>query len=192
MSFSPIPKQRLTFHSGKTIFGEKYKSGIKQCLYVTSKLILEEHINIDGYIDIKYTIDEYELWSYIYYLYYYNHDIIDEFKQMDNIIGNQLNTGKINAENMYYVVRSVVEKSRLRTNWNIEKIPLTKLIYFVKHIIDKYGDKIRIPILELYRSHLNDNRLDSANIKVRTGDKNARINTDPNTIRNSDIVISIK
>lgn len=192
MKNKAFEKHRLSFTSqqGKMIFGEHFKSGKQAAIQAAAKLLLSDQLNQDGTINennISY-LSDHDVWSYIYYLYSFNNEHINEFIKMKD------EEGQASAELFYDVVRSRVDNSGLKTYYNIRKLNVPELIKFVKIVVQRYKKDLVNPVIDHYNIMLQAN-LNSAfkniNVVVRTGDENARIVTNPKNVAKSDIVIKI-
>lgn len=185
-------KQRVSFstHQGKEMFGEHFKSGQQAATQAAAKLLLTDALNTDGTININNIayLHDYDLWSYIFYLYCYNNEHINEFIQMKG------ENGKASAELMYDVVRSRVENTGLKTHYDLKKMSVPDLIKFVKVIVDKHGTELVNPVVDHYNMLLQANfeeAFKNIDVVVRTGKENAKIVTNSKDVQNSDIVIKI-
>lgn len=186
---SPIKKRRLTF---KDLFGNEFKSGKKAAIDNAAQLLISDHLNLDGTIDSTKITDLTEsiLWSYIYYLYIYNHNEIPEFTSMKSEDGNA------SAERFYDVVRSRVDGTILRYHNDLRKLTLIELVKFINIVIKKYGLKLKNPVIEHYNNMLiNDIQkyMQHLKVNIRTGERyQPVIVTDPVSVKSSDIIIDIK
>ena len=153
-------KKGLAF-TNNMVFGTKFKSTIGPCYCMVSKLIFEEKINIDGSINLEkvglFLKDE--LWSYIYYLYYYNNEFIDEFKDMKL-------RGKASAANFYKVVKGSQYDSSAPASLNV-----TTMVGYINEIIHKYNDDLFNPIIGFLDKILKTRTISKvSSIKVNIGD----------------------
>lgn len=192
MTSPDFQKRRLSFVSfqGKQVFGEQFKSGKQAAIQNAAKLLLSDQLNDDGTINENNTayINESELWSYIFYLYYHNRDRIQEFKIMSNEKGNA------SAENFYDVVSSVIENTGLKIHYNIRFLTKNELIKFIKIVIGRHKDDINNPVIDHYNAMLQtdiNQYFKNMKVVVRTGRENARIVRDQEDIKNSDIILRI-
>lgn len=118
-------------------------------------MLFENHINIDGTINVDTAslLRKYEIWSYIYYLYYYNHSVIQEFADMKNA-----KTGKASAMQFYDVVRRVVQNPLIpETSDNVVPFDVNTLIFFVNKMINTYGNNMMNPVV-VYLQKLLENK----------------------------------
>jgi len=146
-------KQRIAF-SRKEIFGSKFKATIDACFCVVSKMLFNDKINIDGTIDITEAsnLKKEELWSYIYYLYFYNHSNVTIFQSMTN-----KDNGKASAEQFYAAVVSLTENENENAytdvNVNVNSHPakpfdISTLIIFINEVIEEFGKELVNPIFD--------------------------------------------
>lgn len=192
MSVSNFEKHRLSFtsHQGKIIFGTHFKSGKKAAIQSAAKMLLSDQLTKKGTIDrnkLTY-MEDYDLWSYIYYLYSFNNEHIAEFVQMKG------EDGQASAEKFYDVVKSSIEHTGLRTQYLIEKLSVIDLVNFIDRVVYKYGDRLKNPVVDHYNQMLAGSYIDffkNIDIVVRTGRDNARVVRDPRNVANSDIIITI-
>ena len=129
-------KQRIAF-SKKELFGNHFKPGIDACFCRVSRLVFENKINSNGTIDINKAgqLTRDDLWSYVYYLYFYNNTNIPTFTTMVN-----QNNGKASAPLFYQAI------------FGSESTPLNvdvpTLILFINESLEKYGDELVNPIFD--------------------------------------------
>ena len=129
-------KQRIAF-SKKELFGNHFKPGMDSCFCRVSRLVFEGKIMSNGRIDISNIkgLGKDDLWSYIYYLFFYNNTNIPIFTSMVN-----QNNGKASAPLFYQAV------------FQVENTPLNAdfptLIVFINDILDKYGEELVNPIFD--------------------------------------------
>ncbi len=198
------PRALVNF-SHAALFDKKFKSDIETCSCVVGRMVFSKKINIDGSIDIDHTVDirKYELWSYIYYLYYFNNTSIEEFVAMKNT-----KTGTASAENFYRTVRDVVDNQFVsHINNASEKdeviVPLDPrtLAYFINLMIHKYEDGLANPIMDYLRDLISQKpkaTFDSLLIKTGKTNDNVKItpgigtNANANAVRNANVKIDIK
>lgn len=160
VKYEKFKKKTISF-SNTNIFGAQFRSGIKLCFSVVAKMLFDDKITISGGIesDKADNITLTELWSYIYYLYYYNSNDIPEFNNMKDDDGNA------SGELMYNQVRIIVDEEEffnVRINKDVEIMHTTSLIYFINKMIIDYHDKIIIPVVEhlqnlLKKKNMNNN-----------------------------------
>lgn len=191
MSAKSFEKHRLSFtsHQGKMVFGKNFKSGRKAAVQTASRLLLSDHLMMDGSIDkshISY-LEDADLWSYIYYLYAFNNEHIPEFTQMKG------DDGLASAERFYDVVKSMVERSALRIQYRIERLSIGDLILFIDKIVAKHSERLVNPVVDHYNEMLLKTHSDSVrniDVVVRTGREAATVVSEPQQVKDSDIVIS--
>jgi hypothetical protein len=169
-------KKRIAF-SRKEIFGIKFQPTIDKCFCTVSKMLFNSEINTDGTIDITQSVNlkKEELWSYIYYLYFYNHTNVVIFKSMKN-----KENGKASGEQFYAAVISMVEGEEETTNTNVNTQPAksfdtTTLIIFINNVIEEFGNELVNPIFDYLSLLLKKNiltRISGITIKTNNEDNN--------------------
>jgi len=199
-------KHKIAF-SEKNIFGKKFKADIETCFCVISKLLFNEKINLDGTIDISF--NSYfnnnkkisELWSYIYYLCFYNRSFVPVFKRMMNKYNK-----KISAENFYSTVIIFTRDDIDPENIPIITLDARTLIIFINKVIEQYNKIMINPIFDYLgvlmkkNSILKGTPIGSAfgSIKIETGNnsnnykKSIKIVTNPSNIKNANVKISFQ
>lgn len=142
-------KSKLSFRS-KQIFESNFRASINTCFNVVAKMLFDGIINVDGTIDMKHTgrLRKYQLWSYIYYLYYYNHSTLD-------IFANMLEKDKANAYLFYEQVRLFVDSPYV-TAGTIKPLDVNSLIYFINKLIHTKGDSLTNPVIHFLQTLLSD------------------------------------
>lgn len=143
-------KSELSFRN-KTVFEKDFRANIDKTFCVVSKMMFMNRLNVDGSINIDQVgfLKKYELWSYIYYLYYYNNTSLEEFAGMKN-----RENGKANALLFYKNVSSVVDNQFI-SNGEIMPLDVNTLAYFVNLMVRKYGADMRNPVIDYLRHILN-------------------------------------
>ena len=181
------PKSRrkptsLVSFSNFSVFDKRFKNDIEVCTCVVSKMIFAKKVNIDGSIDVSNmpTLRKHELWSYIYYLFYYNHTSIDEFAQMKS-----KKIGVASAEGFYKTVREVVDNQYVKSMQNtlmretgVENVAVPMdvqtLIYFINIIVHKYGDNLTNPIIDFLKDMFMQRSQAAFNsLSIKTGPNNS-------------------
>ena len=181
-------KATLSFKS-IIMFGKEFKPSIDHSFCVVSKMMFFNHINIDGTIndDKASLLKKHELWSYIYYLYYYNNSSVEEFVKMKNP-----KDGKANALQMYRVVQEIVQNQFVPST-EIAPFDVNTLIYFINVITQRYGENMRNPVVDYLRKILGSKEAieQIKKFSLRTGAKpgNVVMVTDPKEVNNADIKI---
>jgi hypothetical protein len=191
-------KKRIAF-SIKRIFGSKFKPSIDICFCTVSKMLFNGKINTDGTIDItqlaNLKIDE--LWSYIYYLYFYNHTNVTVFKSMKNETN-----GKASAEQFYGTVISMAEVEVETLNINSQPAKAfdpTTLIIFINEVIEEFGKELINPVFDYLGILLKKNiltRLSGITIKTNetsnsVDNNKIKIVTDNAGIKNANVKFSL-
>lgn len=162
-------KKKLAF-SNKTVF-EKFSPSIDKCFCVTSRLMFEGRINIDGSVNMEQAgyLRKYQLWSYIYYLYYYNNTSVETFSTMMDP-----ENGKASAIRFYEVVKAVI-KNQFIPEDSIIPLDVNSLIYFINVMIHTYGQNMKNPITDYIHAILNSNKglvkIDKLTVKTGNEDK---------------------
>jgi hypothetical protein len=135
-------KKRLAF-SNQAVFEKKFSSGIDACYCVVSKMMFENLMNVDGTISHENagSLRKSDLWSYIYYLFYYNNSSVEEFVAMKD-----KKNGKASAIRFYEVVKAVV-KNQFVEEEEITPLDVNTLIYFVNIMIERYEGNMSNPIV---------------------------------------------
>lgn len=168
-------KQKLQF-SNKSVFGYAFKNNIDDCFCKTSKMLFAGKINPDGTIDESRadTFKKSELWSYIYYMYYYNSDDVDEFKAM-----RKKRTGQANAVLFYDVVKTVVDRQTVDINSAagdlVKPLNTMYLIKFINNVIADNDDKMLNPVIDYLKMLLSKKALlNLKGIKLVTGNQSGK------------------
>jgi hypothetical protein len=188
--YSYFEKHRLSFSSpkGKTIFGEHFKSGKQAAIQTAAKMLLSDQLNSDGTINASkaFELTTADLWSYIYYVYVFNKETIPEFESMRG------DDGLASAERFYDVVKSILDNTGLRPQYDIKKIDKDDLIKFVDKIVKREGDKLLNPVVVHYNGMVGT-LLEKAKLVVKTGNvgNNVKIVTNPDNVAKSDIIIKL-
>ncbi len=181
-------KKKLAF-TNELVF-EKFKADFDKCFCVVSKMMIKDVLNIDGSIDITKTgeLKKYELWSYIYYLYYFNNTTLEEFALMkDND-----NKGKASAIKFYEVVRNTVNNQFVPQD-KIIPLDVNTLSYFINILVHKYEENLTNPIVHYLQKLLNrkSDMIKLGKLSISTGNtgKNVEIVTNSNNVKNSNVRI---
>ncbi len=147
------PRALLNFKN-MGVFDKKFKNDIESCTCLVSKMLFAKKINVDGSIDVDNmnTLRKHELWSYIYYLYYFNNTSIDEFASMKG------NRGVASAENFYKTVKAYVDNKYVFNKSPQEKsvtsFDVQTLAYFINSIVHQYGNDLANPIINYVKDLL--------------------------------------
>lgn len=183
-------KSKLSFKN-QTIFEKAFRPNIDKAFCVVSKMMFFNTINVDGSInpEKESQLHKYELWSYIYYLYYYNNTSVEEFARMKNP-----DNGKANAVRFYRSVQEVVQNSFVPDD-KILPFDVRTLSFFINTLIHKYGNDLRNPVVD-YLQQLLNNKEAMAQLKkftLVTGQPpgNVSIVTDPQNVRRSNIRVTL-
>lgn len=162
----------ITFKK-KEIFGNKFIPSIKSSLQYTILLLTREIIIVGSSIAKAGTLDfnkgvnlsKTELWSYIYYLYYYNKNT--------NRVFNSMKKGKANAflfleSILNYVKASKIDKITLVTFINKIINDYKLLNPLIDNLVNIMNNKEVIPRLSeiLIKNGNVTNNVNSADIKI--------------------------
>jgi hypothetical protein len=181
-------KAGLSFKN-KLVFEKDFKPSVDNSFCVVSKMMFFNRINIDGTINVDQAsfLKKYELWSYIYYLYYYNNSSVEEFVDMKNS-----KDGKANAVLMYKVVQKVVDNQFIKEG-EIVPFDVNTLVYFINVITQRYGENLRNPVVDYLRKLVNNkDAMDQIRqFSLVTGRQpgNVVMVTDPKDMQNANIKV---
>jgi len=182
-------KKKVAF-TNKKVFGNRFKNNISLCFCKVTKMMFQEKINVNGTINIEMTNDLLleELWSYIYYLYFYNKGSIDLFKSMMD-----KKTRKATAIKFYETVIAYTDIRNSETSTKPAKpFDNTILIEFINKVLAEYKDDLINPVFD-YLFKIMQREVNLTGITVRTGDKgNVSVMTKPDNVKNSNIKITLK
>jgi len=147
--YKMFTKARLSF-AHKLVFEKDFKPNIERAFCVVSRMMFEDRINIDGTINMEQAgyLKKWQLWSYIYYLYYYNNSSVEEFVTMKNP-----KNGKANAVLFYESVRKVIQNQYIGQD-EITPFDVNSLIYFINVVSQKYGEDMKNPVVDYLRKIL--------------------------------------
>jgi hypothetical protein len=145
-------------------------------------MLFNANINVDGSIDVEKVgiLKKYELWSYIYYLYYFNNKTLNEFKAM-----RTEKNGKANAELFYNSVLATTSDSSVDNN---------TLIYFINLIVHNNVDNLINPVIDYLKKILSKEiipSLGSISVKTGTNSKNVNIITNANAVKNANVKVLV-
>lgn len=183
-------KQKVAFNN-KDIFGNKFSSNIESCFCSVSKMLFANIINIDGSIDVEKgpSLKKEQLWSYIYYLFYYNNknEKTPEFVNMKTE-----KNGKANAVKFYDVV--MIETKSAKGQGRPIVLDQNTLIFFINIIVHKYQRILVNPVIDYLNQILAKEiipSLGSLSIKTNsTPGKNVTIVTDPTKLSNANVKVN--
>jgi hypothetical protein len=154
-------------------------------------MLFNNRINVDGSIDVENAgfLKKYQLWSYIYYLYYFNNSSVEEFVMMKNKENN-----KAKAVLFYEVVKSVVQNQFVNTE-EIVSFDVNSLVYFINVIVHKYGINLRNPVIDYLRQLMSNKETVAKlrNFTLVTG-KDAdgvTLVTAPENVKNANIKVKL-
>jgi hypothetical protein len=171
-------KQRVSFKS-RDIFENKFSTNIDNCFCVVSKMLFARIVNIDGSIDLDKiaALGKHELWSYIFYLYHFNKDSVQEFTEMRNP-----KDGKANAVLFYDSVMKVHGGGSFSKD---------ALVYFINKMV--HTRELRNPIVEYVQDILNREvipALGSLTVKANSG--LLKVVTDPKEAEESNVKVRFR
>lgn len=181
-------KSKLSFKN-KAIFEKEFKPTIEKCFCIVSRMLFNNRINVDGSIDIENAgfLKKYQLWSYIYYLYYFNNSSVEEFVRMKNKENN-----KANASQFYDVVKSIIQNQFINSD-DIVSFDVNSLVYFINIMIHRYKDNLRNPVIDYLRQILSNKEAVAklSNFTLVTGEnnKNVTLVTNPQNVQNANIKV---
>jgi hypothetical protein len=147
-------RAKLSFMN-QAVFEKEFKSSIDNAFCVVSKMMWLNRINVDGTINMDQAtlLKKYELWSYIYYLFYHNHSTLDVFSAMKSE-----DNGKANAVLFYKTVATVVDNQFIKQSMDNGKFvafDVNTLIYFVNTVVQKYGEDLTNPVVQYLQRIVN-------------------------------------
>ncbi len=186
-------KSRVAF-TRKEIFGNKFKPNINACFCTVSKMLFADMINTDGTIDINKSVNfkKEELWSYIYYLYFYNNTNVNVFKSMKN-----KDNGKASAVHFYDTVISMVAEAEDDETKPPKPFDTTTLIIFINNVIEEFGRELVNPIFDYLGIILKKNvlsRISAITLKtvnVGTNSGKIKIVTDEKNVANANVKVTL-
>lgn len=189
-----IPKSRLTF--GTQAVFERFTPAVDAAFCVVSRMMFFDKIEVDGTIreaDLS-RLRVGELWSYIYYLYYYNSSSVEEFVRMKEG-GEGLNKGKASALLFYRSVQKEVSNQFVGDE-DIVPFDVNTLAYFINKVILRYGVNLRNPIVD-YLKRIMDSKEAMERIRrftLVTGRQpgNVVVVTDPKEVAEADIRVEVR
>lgn len=183
-------KSRLSFKN-KVVFESDFSPNVNRCFCVVAKMLFNNRINVDGTIDVDQAafLRKYEVWSYIYYLYYYNNSVVEEFAGMRDPLN-----GKASAYRMYEQVRLIVRSPYIPEE-GIAPFDVNSLVYFINFMIAKYGLNMMNPVVS-YLQQLVSNRsaiqkLESITLVTGRPPYDVEIVNDPEKIANANVKVRV-
>lgn len=188
----------------KSVFGRKFTPGIKVCVGVVGSMMNKSLLQVDGTIsqDIAQKVRKSEIWSYVYYLWYYNKDVIRVFEDMTSF---EQKKPKAIGEKFAIVFADLMEKSGIdkgTTDMQLKSVFTKERILITLNKLVRDNPSIKIPILQrLYKQLLNSVDLKNSvmknmqvrlnQVQVRTA-KNAQNNVKwGDNVKNADVKIQI-
>jgi hypothetical protein len=133
------------------VFGTHFQPVFCKCFYYVSKILYHEKINLNGTINFEHvhTLKKHELWSYIFYLHYYNHTRIQLFKNMER-------HSIPDARRFFNVVMNTLE---IPTNAQENpRVTVENLILFINMIMKSY-DNLYNPLLMYLNKIIEKNKM---------------------------------
>lgn len=183
-------KSKLSFKNAM-VFDKRFKPRLDHCFCVVSRMLFNNRINVDGSIDMENAgfLTKYELWSYIYYLYYYNNSSIDEFVAMKN-----KDNSKASAMLFYQSVKKVIQNQYVADD-EVVAFDVNSLVYFINMTVHKYGTDLRNPVIDYLRRILGskDAVAKLSNFTLVTGrpETNVQVVTKPENVKNANIKVRL-
>lgn len=187
----PFPKNKIAFNDKIVFEYPKFRPNIEHSFCVVSRMMYENRINIDGTIDMEKVgyLRKYHLWSYIYYLYYYNNTSVEEFASMKSV-----KNGRASAENFYAVVKDTVDNVFVKGD-TIVPFDVNTLVYFINVIVQRYKGNIQNPIVDYLQMLLEKKeelvRLSSVSIVTNKNTGPVKIVSD-NSDANADVLVRLQ
>jgi len=187
-------KAKLAF-TNEAVFEKEFKPAIDTAFCVVSKMMWLSRINIDGTIDADQAVflKKYEIWSYIYYLFYHNHSTLDMFASMKSD-----DNGKANALLFYKTVAETVDNQFINESIAKGKIvgfDVNTLIYFVNVIVQRFGEDLTNPVVQYLQKIVNSpetiEKLRKFSLITGRAPGNVQVVTG-NAVKNADIKITLK
>lgn len=183
-------KAKVSFKN-KVIFESDFRADIDRAFCVVSKMLFNNRINVDGSIDVNQAamLRKYEVWSYIYYLYYHNQSIIEEFVAMQDP-----KSGKASAVRFYEVVRAVVNNPLLAED-SIQPLDVNTLVYFVNFMVHKYQMDMMNPVVVYLQGLLSNKeavtRLKDFTLVTGRPPNEVEIITDPDRLSAANVTVRV-
>lgn len=155
------PAHEITFASHHVFNDNSYnrrlfRPHVDSCSCVVSRMIFSNVINIDGSIDdiqvVNLTVGH--LWSYVFYLYTYNHTTSQVFSRMKSDGRNRANAGRFLAVVIQDTSRGYVAEPS-------DVADVSRLIYFVNKTIHESNTALINPIID-YMQRLLSRKLDDS------------------------------
>lgn len=142
-------KKALVAFDNKEIFGN-FTSGYDNAFAVVARLMILRRMNLDGTIRLKEgetpeVLNIADLWSYIYYLFYHNHDTIKDFETMKGENDHKGNL-RASAENFYKVVADKLGVTYGKDN--LPKFSQEELLYFITLMIQEHDGVLKNPFAQ--------------------------------------------
>lgn len=162
-------KTKTVPFSNKDVYGKQFRPGIKLVFPIVAKMLFDDKINSSGGInaDKSDNIDKTELFSYIYYLWYYNKSNIFPFTKMHD------GKDKASGDLFYNYVQKTIKNDDLYNvtqTKNITQIDVSGLIYFINKTINENYGKILIPVIDHLQKLLREETQKSVNsVSIKTG-----------------------
>lgn len=193
----PFKRKKLAFNN-QAMFEKQFSTVFETCFCVVSKMMFNNHVNIDGSINMEQAgfLRKYQLWSYIYYLYYYNNSSLEEFAAMKGELG------KASAVRFYEVVKAVVQNQFVPEE-SVTPLDVNTLIYFVNIIMAKYRGEgaiaesnIKNPVVDYIRGVLARGKGEEGvrlkKLSVVTGKESGNVNvvTDSAGVGNANVKVT--
>lgn len=180
-------KLKLSFKN-KDVFDNKFKPHLDTCFCIVSRLLLSGIINPDGSIQMEKVVSlkKHELWSYIYYLFYYNNKTIPEFIKMKIV-----RTEKASAILFYESVQDASDLNS-RANSSMPPLDINVLVYFINKMIHQYENNLINPVIDTLQQIIKKEIIPNfSNFSIKTGNSgdNVKIFTNPDDIKNANVKV---
>jgi hypothetical protein len=161
VDLSTLKSWKNVSFGSKTVFGSRFQPGIKNAIGVVGSLLNTGALRLEGSIDPSDVskIRKHQIWSYIYYLWYYNRDKIEIFEKMSNYEGKK---AKATAKTFLTSFYDMMDKTGLEINSSTQLITIfnkERIVDTLNKILEKYPD-ISIPVLQkLYKKLINSGKI---------------------------------
>lgn len=190
-----IPKSELTFKT-TAVFEKNFTPAIDAAFCVVSRMMFFNRIDVDGTIKeadmSKLRVSE--LWSYIYYLFYYNSSSVEEFVRMKER-GQGLNRGKASALLFYRSVQQEVSNQFVKDD-EIVPFDVNTLAFFVNKVVLKYKGLLRNPVVDFLQQIINNKdaveRIRRFSLMTGREPGNVVVVTDPEKVKEADILVEVR
>lgn len=182
-------KKKLAFRN-QAVFDRSFSPAVDSCFCVVARLVFEGRINVDGTINVEQAgyLKKGDVWSYIYYLYTYNHTSVEEFVAMKD------EKGKASALRFYEVVKAVVQ-NQFVPEVAIVPLDVNTLIYFINLMCQRYGENMQNPVATFLQSMTKRPEVvHLSKLSVVTGQEPGAVNviTNANKAKNANVKVQFE